>query len=147
MPRRIHGCVGRVEGWEIRLLAHTSPLFRVFQVIFRQYIPQRAGEGRGLPNHCLFPLVVLDSFSTFFLSPHLSPPSICLYFSLFLFPALTTYDSRQATALSHPPTHRVLIPSYHPAVRDPSLLSPALRTCARTVYVHIGARHRVCVRI
>lgn len=126
--------------------SHTSPLFRVFHVIFRQYIPQRAGEGGGgLPNHCLFPLVVLDSFSTFFLSPHLTPvhPSLFLPFSL----SGSYYLRLSSSHRIIPPSHTPGIDSVIPPRRErPRLALPGVRVCGN-VYVHIGARRRACVRI
>lgn len=92
----------------------------------------------------------LVSFCLFISPIHLHPillnlsPSLFLYLSLF--PALTTYDSRQATALSHPLTHRVLIPSYHPRRERPRLALSNMNVCVH-VYAHVGARRHICVCI
>lgn len=129
---------GRVGGWEIRPLAHFA-IIRVSRVIFRQHISQRAaGEGGRLPNHCLFPLVVLDflsylaSFCLF-----ISPPSICILpFPIFLRPSVS-FRLLLPTTLVKPPHYPTLPHTGYwfrhttPAVRDPGLLSPA-RVCACT---------------
>lgn len=104
----------------IRTLRHYSGISGNFPAAY--IYQRRTGDGGGLSNHCLFPLVVLDFLSTTLLSvsSSLPLPSICilsfpylspfpfLYFPLILFPALTT--SRLSSS------HRIIPPSHTPGI-------------------------------
>lgn len=144
MPGKIYGRVGGAGGWEIRPLAHFA-IIRISRVIFRQRIPQRTGEGEGLPNHCLFPLVVLDFLSTTLLScllisspihlhpilPHLSP-SHFLYLSLSL---SGSYYLRLSSS------HRIIPPSHTPGI-DSIIPPPLWETQACSLQARVRARVR-----